>query len=1097
MKEEKFSIFIPLEIEKSNDGEDRYANMKFKGIASNPNEGYDKQGQWLDPRGFDLNDFIKSGTFNWHHRWKDKPTAIVGEPTRAEVTKSGELYVEGTLYKSSQVARDIYDLAEVLQTDSPNRRIGMSIEGIPTMVDPKNKNRILKARLTNIALTPAPICPGTSMELMKGGIDELQFETKEDLLIDVTDEHGVRWTVDSNLTLHKGEESEFEKADPREGKMFTKKQLGKFGEAIGKKGEGSRGGVIIGHTKSGKPIYADKSAGSYKGFTKQDHKHAHELHVQKSIQHHKLGLTSKDQKAYHSDAEEKHSLLADNHLEEYDSFKRIHYAIKDKKTGHNLYSTAGHGEEFEGSEDEAVKHAIKQFNSNAKDWGKGKFDSKQHEVQVEFKKAMEAGSVTGTETTNQSLTQAPLKEESMEGSKGKKKKKAMIKDVTELNKSEIENYLVEEFELDKASAERVVQLAEAIEKGGEGSKGGKIIGHTKSGKAIYADSLHIGAQTWIAGKFDDGGEKKVKQTRKNFSKEDHEDAAALHQAESDRHLKEGKDIVARDGEKKAHKDGEATQHAFQSAHHKKMADEHRKAGKEKAGIIGETKSGKEIHDNPFHDSHKNFSAQDHRDASNLHHSLRGHKDQAIAHGKIAYDKDKVGDSKSISKAEVLTTLLEEHNLDSESAKRVWELTKAIDMSRLVQKQVQVKGPHGTFMATRWVDPKTGMSVAGHEKQSANVADVSDDKMASQVSQIIHSESLGKVAKVRDLIGLGIYDKKVLSLLVDNSAAIVYSELKNLGITGERASTPVNTGAEVIEGDGEAGSSTPAAEQDLSELSSKKLKRILDDRRAKKREESGLTYKDFWNSYESTLKGVIIDGYPKSLIAYGTGGLGKTYTLDTVMEQLQVRKFDPEINPTRDQYDAVVIKGSTGLRDMWQIIVENKDKLIIFDDCDSMWRGDDNPAQNILKGMLDTSGDGSVRYGNASKDADGNPLPKQIRFTGQVVFISNLQREDFPQPLISSRCGAIDLTMTKDETMDKLNDIKGSIKIRGKNDVPVEISQESRTAAYDFFKRHKNSLDLGQINGRTFAQVAQIHNRLTKENNKGQFENEALIRMNLV
>ncbi|HEY6437879.1 MAG TPA: hypothetical protein VIY47_14910, partial [Ignavibacteriaceae bacterium] len=200
--EEKFSIFIPLEMEKSGKtGEERYDNMKFKGIASNPNLGDDKQGQWLDPSGFDLNDFIKSGTFNWHHRWKDKPTAIVGEPTKARVTQNNELYVEGTLYKSSQVARDIYDLAETLQNDSPNRRIGMSIEGIPTQVDPRNKNRILKARLTNIALTPSPICPGTSMEIMKGGLEDLQFEGKE-LLIDITQD-GIRYTVDKNLDIVK------------------------------------------------------------------------------------------------------------------------------------------------------------------------------------------------------------------------------------------------------------------------------------------------------------------------------------------------------------------------------------------------------------------------------------------------------------------------------------------------------------------------------------------------------------------------------------------------------------------------------------------------------------------------------------------------------------------------------------------------------------------------------------------------------------------------------------------------------------------------------------------------------------------------------
>lgn len=47
-----------------------------------------------------------------------------------------------------------------------------------------------------------------------------------------------------------------------------------------------------------------------------------------------------------------------------------------------------------------------------------------------------------------------------------------------------------------------------IEKGGEGSRGGKIIGHTKSGKAIYEKAIHG--------------------SHEHFSSEDHAEAAKLH-----------------------------------------------------------------------------------------------------------------------------------------------------------------------------------------------------------------------------------------------------------------------------------------------------------------------------------------------------------------------------------------------------------------------------------------------------------------------------------------------------------------------------------------------------------------------------------------
>lgn len=44
-------------------------------------------------------------------------------------------------------------------------------------------------------------------------------------------------------------------------------------------GEGSRGGKVIGHTKSGKPIYDRFDHPGHVGFTKQDHHDAHAEHT--------------------------------------------------------------------------------------------------------------------------------------------------------------------------------------------------------------------------------------------------------------------------------------------------------------------------------------------------------------------------------------------------------------------------------------------------------------------------------------------------------------------------------------------------------------------------------------------------------------------------------------------------------------------------------------------------------------------------------------------------------------------------------------------------------------------------------------------------
>jgi len=49
---------------------------------------------------------------------------------------------------------------------------------------------------------------------------------------------------------------------------------------LSKGGEGSKGGKVIGHTQSGKPIYSHKNASEYGDFTKQDHWDAQEKHNQ-------------------------------------------------------------------------------------------------------------------------------------------------------------------------------------------------------------------------------------------------------------------------------------------------------------------------------------------------------------------------------------------------------------------------------------------------------------------------------------------------------------------------------------------------------------------------------------------------------------------------------------------------------------------------------------------------------------------------------------------------------------------------------------------------------------------------------------------------
>jgi len=61
---------------------------------------------------------------------------------------------------------------------------------------------------------------------------------------------------------------------------FVKGEYSKIEDQLEKGGEGSRGGKIIGHTKSGKAVYAHKNADhdDYKNFTSEDHGDAIQIH---------------------------------------------------------------------------------------------------------------------------------------------------------------------------------------------------------------------------------------------------------------------------------------------------------------------------------------------------------------------------------------------------------------------------------------------------------------------------------------------------------------------------------------------------------------------------------------------------------------------------------------------------------------------------------------------------------------------------------------------------------------------------------------------------------------------------------------------------
>ena len=183
--EDKFKFWCPIEKAKYLDPTTGDEVMRLGGIASTSDE--DSDGEFLDPKGFDIKPLLESGMVNWHHQAKGQPATIIGEPSKAEIRPEG-LYIETDLYPSSQIARDVWDLAETLEKDSKTRRLGYSIEGKVVKRKSNDKNspdykKIVKAIITGVAITHQPKNPKTFANIIKGEIDD-DFEEEVEEAMD-------------------------------------------------------------------------------------------------------------------------------------------------------------------------------------------------------------------------------------------------------------------------------------------------------------------------------------------------------------------------------------------------------------------------------------------------------------------------------------------------------------------------------------------------------------------------------------------------------------------------------------------------------------------------------------------------------------------------------------------------------------------------------------------------------------------------------------------------------------------------------------------------------------------------------------------------
>jgi hypothetical protein len=210
--------------------------------------------------------------------------------------------------------------------------------------------------------------------------------------------------------------------------------------------------------------------------------------------------------------------------------------------------------------------------------------------------------------------------------------------------------------------------------------------------------------------------------------------------------------------------------------------------------------------------------------------------------------------------------------------------------------------------------------------------------------------------------------------------------------------------------------------------------------------------------------MLATGDQASVIVTGPGGLGKTFNVIKALEKsglkdisnLQEFEIDSRINLRKS---FVVIKGYSTPKGLYRALYENRNGVIVFDDCDSVLK--DPVSLSLLKGALDSY---SKRIISWRADMKDDELPQSFEFKGRVVFISNLPSCSMDQAIIS-RSLSVDLSMTTQQKVDRMRFLLGQ------SDFLPEFSPLLKTEAINLIETLKDKVK--ELSLRTLIQVTKI------------------------
>jgi hypothetical protein len=177
-------------------------------------------------------------------------------------------------------------------------------------------------------------------------------------------------------------------------------------------------------------------------------------------------------------------------------------------------------------------------------------------------------------------------------------------------------------------------------------------------------------------------------------------------------------------------------------------------------------------------------------------------------------------------------------------------------------------------------------------------------------------------------------------------------------------------------------------------------------------------------FVSDMVTMLCAGAQPSVVITGPGGLGKSYTVSKTLDangftDVSVLDADHEVGSRVSGKKYIVVKGYSTPKGLYRLLYENREGVIVFDDCDSVLK--DPVSLNLLKGALDSYSRRIISWRADIRDED---LPTTFEFKGRVVFISNLSSSQIDQAIIT-RSMAVDLSMTTAQKVERMRYIMES------------------------------------------------------------------------